>query len=175
MPDAEWLAHSPGYSYHCGVFGDPLSPCHTGGADSLEVDNDRYGIYLAWRWGKLHEIAVFKGWQGKVAETGIRLGSSLDDFLSAYPDAIRGKPGRHKSMEDFYSNYCNEDEEIDCACKEIKMYGGAEEASLTAYFDKNKKLFLLDLEAGDCLPFTYGGPKPLDWLWDKLYGNEKPE
>lgn len=80
MNDAAWLVESPGFEYY---------ERHRGGyGDTLEIINNEAGIYLKWAYNRLYAINVFEGWQGEIAETGIKLGSTLEEFLTAYPTAI---------------------------------------------------------------------------------------
>lgn len=62
---------------------------HTGGqGDTLEFVSYNRGIYLQWAWATLMTISVFNSWSGEVEGSGIKLGSSLEDFLSKYPKAV---------------------------------------------------------------------------------------
>lgn len=80
MHDADWLVEHPGFEYYEG---------HRGGSgDTLEIINREAGIYLQWASNRLQSIDVFEGWPGEITGTGIKLGSTLEEFLTAYPVAI---------------------------------------------------------------------------------------
>ncbi len=80
MHDAYWLAESPGFEYYEG---------HRGGSgDTLEIINWEAGIYLKWAYNRLYAVNVWEGWRGEIAETGIHLGSTLEEFMAAYPAAV---------------------------------------------------------------------------------------
>ena len=60
---------------------------HNGGSgDTLAIENN--GVILVWAWNELSGMTLTSGWTGKT-DQGIGIGSSLTDFLTAYPNARR--------------------------------------------------------------------------------------
>jgi len=89
--DARNLGNMPGFEFfenHRGGYGD-----------TLEVVSYSNGMYFHWSYASLTHIGLFEGWQGQIEEekgelTGIRIGSTADEFRARYPNAIEGKTPR---------------------------------------------------------------------------------
>jgi hypothetical protein len=83
--DPRWLVGQNGFDYYEG---------HRGGyGDTFEILSKQQGIYGRWAYGGFDELVAFGNWQGKIHETGIRLGDSTARFLEAYPDARQVERG----------------------------------------------------------------------------------
>jgi len=63
---------------------------HRGGpGDTLELYScGDEGVIFIWAWQSFRAFKLAEGWTGETAE-GIRLGDSLDDFLTVYPDFVK--------------------------------------------------------------------------------------
>jgi len=88
MSDKKWLAESPDFDIYEG---------HAGGyGDTLQIKSARFGIFLEWAYNELMIITLTRGWHGRVAETGIKLGDPIESFISAYTDVERSSQNPSK-------------------------------------------------------------------------------
>lgn len=137
MGDARWLG------YQCSDSG--YVDRHTGGiGNTLEITGCNDSFYLGWAFGSLMRIIVYEGWNGKIAESGIRIGSSLDEFISKYPGAA--KCGSCKD----YNGYpvCYEGESWHTTVKWVSSKGAEDEdANLTIDVDENGLIKRIHLDA----------------------------
>ncbi len=97
MGDAYWLGRGPGFVF--------LQDRYSSSTPTIDIINNEAGIYMQWkmefgfRSGWLQKITLwssspppgieagysYEGWKGQITESGISLGSSLEQFLAAYP------------------------------------------------------------------------------------------
>jgi hypothetical protein len=113
---------------------------HKGGyGDTLEVVSYESGIYMECAFAHLDEITVFAPWKGKVVESEIKLGDSIDTFVSKYPDAVKG------------------DGKKGGECWRVRI----NDSYLNAYIDKNRNINRLRIDSGwgyNPDSFAYYGP-----------------
>ena len=83
--DCAWLKSMPGFSIY---------QKHNGGiGDTLEIINRDNGMFFMWIGNSLNMISMFDGWKGQIEldnkATGIKIGGSVNAFLSIYPHAVK--------------------------------------------------------------------------------------
>lgn len=159
MENAKWLVQSPDFEIY-----------KKRGEDiNFEVVSYKNGIYLEWSMNLLMRIVVFEGWSGKVEETGIKIGDSLDDFLSKYPNAKKGNTSSVGDGDECWRTKINYNSYKGPEYWRLVASGGSikpsferyrEEAHLSADFDKNQKIKRLRLDSLGPNYFTYfDGPE----------------
>lgn len=105
---------------------------HEGGwGDTLEVVSCEGGVVFIWAWNHFSGFRLTKGWTGTTID-GIKIGSSLDEFLSVYPDFVL-----YEYLQDYYNQICYE--------REFVYTNRLEDDGIYAYFDENNKLEKLTL------------------------------
>jgi len=88
VQDMPYLAHWPTFSIYNG---------HAGGiGDTFEVISTEYGMYFRFAYDSLFDIKLSGNWQGTIAENGLKLGDSIEKFLTAYPQAKQSKANPNK-------------------------------------------------------------------------------